>query len=69
MKSPSHGPEPCASANSAISACAKFDNKDMIAYLMENVKRFFEIFHKHQHIYNKKNIFAMITKQSKINIA
>ena len=27
MKSPSHGPEPCASANSAISACAELSNK------------------------------------------
>ena len=44
MKSPSHGPEPCASANSAISACVKFDNKDMIAYLMENVKSFLKFF-------------------------
>ena len=27
MKSPSHGPEPCASANSAISACAELSNE------------------------------------------
>ena len=69
MKSPSHGPEPCAAANSAISACVKFDNKDMIAYLMENVKSFFEIFHRYQHICNEKTIFAIIAERIKINIA
>jgi len=41
----------------------------MIAYLMENVKSFFEIFHRYQHICNEKTIFAIIAERIKINIA
>ena len=46
MKLLSHGPEPCASANSATSATARV----IITQFHENVKRFLKIFH--------KNIFA-----------
>ena len=64
MKLLSHGPEPCASANSATSATARV----IITHINEKVKRFLKIFHKNILLFFKKISKKILTSKDSCGI-